>query len=169
MQHILLYRCFDVPRIPLIEDLTNGPVSPGSSILVEFDPGSQWFNASLTIAAGWIRSGGVSSYSVYDHAPDNVRLRLKRLGLQAESLESEGKFRIIDWYTFQLDQKSRDKYSYDSLKVADLSILWSRAMLPSGGSPFPGTRYRLGPDVIRISDDSSVILRFNDEKSFVDF
>ena len=153
----------------MIEDLTKEPIPPGSNILIEFDPASQWYNASLTIAAGWVKSGGVSSYNVYDHPPENARLQLKRLGLDVEALEKEEKLRIIDWYTFQLGQKSQEKYAQNSLKVADLSIQWSRAMIPSTGSPFPGTRYRLGPDVLRISDEISVLLRFNDEKSFVDY
>ena len=160
-----------MPRLPLIEDLTKEPIPRGSNILVEFDPASQWYNASFTIAAGWIRSGGVASYNVYDHRPEDVRLQLKRLGLDVEALETEEKLRILDWYTIQLGQKSTEKYATPtaSLKVADLSILWSRAMIPTGSSPFPGTQYRLGPDVLRIGDDESVLLRFNDEKSFIDF
>lgn len=137
--------------------------------MVEFDPASQWYNASLTIAAGWIKSGGVASYNVYDHAPETARLQLTNLGLGVERLEKEEKFRIIDWYTFQLGQKSKEKYAMNSLKVADLSITASRALIPADGSPFPGTGYHLGADVLRIADDESVILRFNDEKSFIDF
>ncbi len=154
--------------MPLIEDLTKGPVPPGSNILAEFDPASQWYNTSLTIAAGWIRSGGVASYNVYDHPPDNVRLQLKHLGLDTERLEKEEKFRIVDWYTFQLGQKSKEKYANDSLKVADLSLFYSRTVITATRSPYPGTRYQLGPDVLRIADDEMVVLRFNDEKSFID-
>ena len=98
-----------VPRIPIIEELTEGPVPLGSSILVEYDPASQWYNTSLTIAAGWIKSGGVTSYNVYDHPPESVRLQLKRLGLDVEGLEKEERLRIIDWYTMQLGKKSQEK------------------------------------------------------------
>jgi KaiC/GvpD/RAD55 family RecA-like ATPase len=154
-----------LPRIPLIEDLTKGPVPPGSNLLVEFDPASQWYNASLTIAAGWIKSGGTSSYNAYDQPPGKVRLQLKRLGLDVEALEAEEKLRIIDEYTAQLGQKSQEKYVETSLKVADLRISYLKS---TTGSRFPGTGWHLGPDVIRIADDESVILRFNDEKSFID-
>ena len=146
--------------------MTKGPVPTSSNVLVEFDPASQWYNASLTIAVGWVRSGGVSSYNVYDHPPEDVRLQLKRLGLDVEALETEEKLRIIDHYTPQLGQKSQEKYAIPSLKVADLSLGYSRPTIPATGSlpPKPWT----GPDVLRIADDESVILRFNDEKSFVD-
>jgi KaiC/GvpD/RAD55 family RecA-like ATPase len=55
------------------------------------------------------------------------------------------------------------------LKVADLSIDYSKTMIPAAGSPFPGTRYHLGPNVLRISDDDSILIRFNDEKSFMEY
>jgi len=121
------------------------------------------------MAAGWVRSGGVSSYNAYGHPPNDVRLQLKRLGLDTETLEKEEKFRIIDWYTCQLGQKSNEKYAYHSLKIADLSIVYSKTMIPAAGSPFPGTRYHLGPDVLRMGDDDSILMRFNDEKSFMEY
>lgn len=158
-----------MPRIPLIEDLTTGPVPTGLNILVEFDPASQWFNASLTIAAGWIRNGGTSSYNAYNHTPENVRLQLRRLGLDVEKLESEEKLRIIDGYTVQLGQKSKEKYAYDSLKVAEMSILYSKTLIPATGSPYPSTGWHIGPDVLRINEDVVVPLRFNDETNFIDF
>jgi KaiC/GvpD/RAD55 family RecA-like ATPase len=64
---------------------------------------------------------------------------------------------------------SQEKYAFTSLKVADLSILYSRALIPTTGSPFPGTGYTLEPDVVRVTDDELVLLGFNDEKSFIDF
>jgi len=56
-----------------------------------------------------------------------------------------------------------------SLKVADLGIIYSRTMIPTTGSPFPSTAYSLGPDVLRVMDDALVLLRFNDERSYIDF
>ena len=154
----------------MIEDLTKGPIPPGSNILVEFDPASQWYNASFTIAAGWIRSGGVASYNAQAQPPENARLQLKRLGLDTETLEKEEKLRILDWYTTQLGQKSKEKYANTSLKVADLSLLWSKEVIPSTGSPYgvPSV-YRRGPHLLIIADDELVLLRFNDEKSFIQY
>jgi KaiC/GvpD/RAD55 family RecA-like ATPase len=157
-----------VPRLQLIEDLTKASIPPGSNILVEFDPASQWYNASITIAAGWVKSGGAVSYNTFDQPPENVRSQLKRLGLDAEALEKEEKLRIMDWYTAQIGQKSKEKYAISSLRAADVSLLFGRQLVDAAGSPFPGTGWRLGPDVLRLADDNLVLLRFNDEKSFID-
>ena len=76
-----------MPHIPLIEDLTSGSVPPGSNLLVEFDPASQWYNAALTIAAGWLNSGGKLTYLLSSRAPDNIRSQLTRLGIDVQGLE----------------------------------------------------------------------------------
>jgi len=66
----------DVPRLELIEDLTSGAVIPGTNILVEFDPASQWYNASITMAAGWLKTGGSVSYIAHSQSPNDVRFQL---------------------------------------------------------------------------------------------
>lgn len=146
-------------RIALIEDLTTGPVPAGSNLLVEFDPASQWYNASLTIAAGWIKSGGMVSYSSTTQFPDSIRLKLSRLGLNAESLEKEEKLHIWDWYTVTLGKKSTEKFAIDSLLVQDLSLFYSTKQM--GGPPIP--------ERLMMMDDGSVLARFNEEKSWVEF
>jgi KaiC/GvpD/RAD55 family RecA-like ATPase len=147
-----------LPRIPLIEDLTNGPIPPGSNLLVEFDPASQWFNASVTIAAGWLRTGGSVSYIVNSQSPEEIRTHLRALGLDVDELERSDRFWITDLYTPSLGRKSKEKFSPDSLKVADLS-LWivKEAMADSPA-----------PDFLVVSDNGSVLDRFNDEKNWVE-
>ena len=145
--------------MPLIEDLTRDPVPTGSNILVEFDPASQWLNASLTIAAGWIRTGGSVSYNTFAQPPATVRAQLNRLGMNTEELEAKSQLRIWDWYTASLGQKSKEKYAVDSLKAADLSIVHAKTQLP--GPPIP--------DRLRISDNTSALGRFNDEKNWTEF
>lgn len=145
--------------MPLVEDLTAGPIPAGSALLVEFDPASQWLNASLTIAAGWLRTGGRVLYDVLSQPPNDVRSQLKRLGLDAEALEKEEKLWIRDAYTATLGQKSNEKYAADSSRVADLSIWFSK-------------EYMQGPlvsDTLAIADNCSVLNRFNEEKSWVQF
>ncbi len=80
----------------MIEDLTTGPVIPGAQILVEYDPISAWYDASVSITVGWIRTGGVVSHNVAAQPPEQIRLRLKRLGLSVEKLEEDKKLKLVD-------------------------------------------------------------------------
>ena len=84
-------------HIPLIEEVTTGPIPPGSNILVEFDPTSQWYTASISIMAGWLRTGGKVTYGAAAQPVENVRARLKRLGLDSKQLENDGKLQLSDW------------------------------------------------------------------------
>ncbi len=127
--------------------------------MVEYDPESQWYNASITISTGWIKQGGKVWYNTRTKSPDDIRSKLVRLGVNVEELENEDKLRISDWYSATLGQKSKEKYAQDSLKVADLSIMFSRDVM----------RQPLQPEWLRISDNVSTLARFNDEKAFVEF
>ena len=155
-----------LPRLPLIEDLTNQPITAGSWLMVEYTGASQWYNACLTIAAGWLKTGGRVSYSAYAWPPEKVRSHLNVLGLKVEELEKEDRLRIWDWYTATLGRKSKEKLSVDSLKTVDLSISFSREVMADhlvlGRQPY-------GPEWLRIADNGSTLARFNDEKTWVEF
>ncbi len=146
-----------MPLLPLIEGLAQGPISPGASILVEFDPSSLWYNATFTIAAGWLKSGGRVSYHAQTRPPHEIRAKLGQLGLDVDKLEKEDRLRIWDFYTLTLGKKSREKYAPPSLKVPDLSIWFAKAQL------------RTSPDAIVIGENNSIVGRINDEKSWVEF
>ena len=145
-------------RIPLIESLTAKPLLSGSNVLIEFDAASAWYPASQTIAASWIRTDGSVCYEAASRPPDAVRSHLSQLGLDVQALENEDKLRIVDWYTATLGQRSKEKFALDTLKAADLSIYMSREMRE------PPLTNRLN-----IRDDLSVLDRFNDEKSWIEF
>ncbi len=125
---------------------------------MEFDPASQWYAASVTIAAGWLMTGGTVTYNVYAQPPSNIRQQLARFGLNTERLEEEDKLAIIDWYSLTLGQKSQEKYTVPSLKVADLSIFFSKEQMRGPSEP----------GALVIVDNLSVLDRFNDEKSWVE-
>lgn len=148
-----------MPRISLIEDLTRGPIPPGSNVLVEFDPASQWYNASLTIAVGYLKSGGVVDYNATAQSVPSIRLKLKRFGLDVDAMEREGKLELWDWYTATLGKKSTEKLAEDSLKVADLSIDFSKTELSDTSRPVR----------LAIRDNASTLARFNEEKAWVEF
>lgn len=147
-----------MPRIPLIEDLTRTPIPPGTNILVEFDPASQWYNASLTIAAGWLKTGGSVSYIAESQSPNDIRSQLRQLGLDTEELERNDRLWITDFYTLSLGQKSKEKFAPESLKVADVSLWIAReAMVDSPA-----------PEFLVLADNISVLDRFNDERNWVE-
>ena len=151
--------CFDVLRIPLIDDLTDNQIPRGSNILVEFDPTSQWYNACLTIAAGWMKMNGTVYYHAYSQSPEKIRLKLQRLGLEVEVLENQDKLRIYDWYTSQLGQKSKEKFAVPSMKIADLSLWLVKEWMPNPPKS----------EVLEISENTSAVARFNDEKAWVEY
>ncbi len=147
-----------VPHIPLIQDLTKDPITAGSNIMVEFDAASQWYAASITIAAGWIKTGGRALYLVSSQPPNNVRSQFNRLGLKTGELEGDDKLRITDVYTATLGRASQERYAWESVNVADLRLRWAK----SAKEP------KYGPEWLRIADDHSVLARFNGEKAWVE-
>lgn len=157
--HQMMLCVLAVPKIPLIQDLLADQLPAGFSLLVEFDPDSQWFSASITIAAGWLKTGGEVSYSAFAQPPDRIRSQLNGLGLNCEELERQEKLSFLDWYTMTLGEKSKEKFAPPSLKVADLSIWMSREVM----------RQPPSPDTLRIVDDTLALVRFNDEKAVVEF
>ena len=153
-----------MPRLPLIEDLTKEPVPPGSNLLVEFDPASQWYNSCVTIAAGWVKEGGSVGYNGFIQPPDNLRMQLRRAGLSVEDLEAEDRVRVYDWYTPTLGRKSKERYGIDSLKVADQSIVFRLTE-----DDLKDQEDLEWPDSLRIVDNFSTLARFNDERLWVEF
>jgi len=138
--------------------LTKGPVPSGSNILVEFDPASEWYSASLTIAGGWLKSGGNVSYITHSQSPDAIRSQLRSLGLDVEGLEGKDRFWITDLYTTSLGRKSNEKYAPESLKAADMSLWIAKEAMVDAPAP----------EFLVISDNGSVLDRFNEEKNWVE-
>jgi KaiC/GvpD/RAD55 family RecA-like ATPase len=148
----------EVPQIPLIEDLTTEPLPTELNLLVEFDSKSRWYDASLTIAAGWLKTGGTIIYNSGAQPPDAIRSQLDKLGLKVKALEQEDKLRLYDIYTPSLGQKSKEKYTA-SLKVSDLSIDFSQRIFRAGTAS----------EGLRVWDNASTYARFNDERSWIEF
>ena len=86
-------------------------------------------------------------------------ISIDRLGLNTKESEGAANLEIWDYYTCMLGRKSQEKLAIDSLKVADLSIWWSKHRMT--GEPTP--------NVLRIIDDLSGLARANDEKTWVEF
>lgn len=149
-------------KIPLIEDLSRGPVPVGSNILVEYDHASQWYNASVTISAGWRKAGRCVSYSACAQPPEVTRTRLRALEIQTGEFEAKDSLRIRDGYTVTLGHKSKEKYRMESARVTDLSIGFLDSDAKRGHSKLESNR-------IRVVDDWSTYASFNEDKSWMEF
>ena len=110
------------------------------------------------MAAGRLREGGWVGYTAIGQSPEKVRSRLKRYNVVAEQLEKDEKLAILSAYSATLGKKSLETYNEESLKVQDLSILFSQVVM----------KLQHEPESLRIIDNGSVLARYNDEKSFVD-
>jgi len=105
-----------------------------------------------------LRTGGRVDYDTFAQSPDDVRAQLRRVGMEPEALEKEGKLTVTDWYTATLGQKSKEKYSHESLRISELSIYFGQTIMR--GEPEPDHMY--------IVDDESTFARFNDEKTWIE-
>jgi len=155
-------------RLALIQDLVSEPVPAGSNLLVEYDAASQWYRASLNITKEWLNGGGQVGYNVAAQFPDSLRAQLRKLGLNVEQVEADGRLEIWDWYTVTLGQKSNEKFvGANSLKAADLSIVIAKEVKTF----LAGTDSGMGgdPQFLRIWDNASVLARFNENKAWVEF
>ena len=139
-----------MPKIPIIESLTLGSIPPGSNLLVEFDPSSQWYNAATTIAGGWLNSGGKLTYLLSSRPPENIRSQLTKLGVNVQDLEGGGKLRIWDAYSATLGLQSQEKYRLESLNVADLRIWAAKEFM----------HQPVSPDLLLIAENSSVLASY---------
>lgn len=145
--------------MPIVEELLADSVPGGSVLLVEFDPASQWYAASVTIGAGWLKTGGTVTYTAFAQPPENVRAQFRSLGVDVDALEKDERLVIFDNYSITLGRKSNEKYSAQSLKAADLSITFSREVM----------RAEPVPELLTIVDNTSTLARFNDDRAWVEF
>src|SRR5437879_11418003 len=73
--------------------------SYGKNYLVEFDPHSLWYEASLTIATHSLKRGIKTDYHTFTHIPDEIREAFANLGLNVKKLEDDNTLRIVDSYS----------------------------------------------------------------------
>jgi len=147
-----------VPRIALIEDLTSEPIEPGSQLVVEYDPASQWYNASLTIAAEWLKTGGTVRYCTFTQPPDVIRSKFIRFGLDVKEMEKAGRLEVYDLYSATLGKKPNENTGVDSLKAADWSVRFLQQEM----------RAPTASEHLTVVDDNSTFARFNEEKLWVE-
>lgn len=171
----------DRVSIPLLAQLIPDGVKPGTIFTVEFDPASQWLAVSTTIAAKYLQAGGRVGYSTLTRPPESVRESLTNLGVDVPTAIKQYHLVIDDWYTATLTsgriEEEPGKTSVlepieggsrvRSLKVADLSVEWLKS---SKHGWQPGDLVETWPPgALGITDSDSEMLRFNEEKPFLEW
>ncbi len=148
---------------------------PGTLLLVEYDTQSQWFAVASTLIAKWLAAGHRATYAAMMRPRELLVRSLEKLGIDTSRREHAGELRVDDWYSVamkpetsspQLAQVNGTYYRYGSVKVADLSLEMSRLL--------KGT-YLLDKwsddqtGVLAIAESFSMLLRFNEEKHFLEW
>jgi KaiC/GvpD/RAD55 family RecA-like ATPase len=165
--------------IPLLTELIPDGVKPGTIFLVEFDPESQWLAVAVTITAGYLRAGGRVSYTAQLRSPGNVRENLLALGVDVSAATSEGRFAVDDYYSATLTggrvdgggpsviERIEGGTRVRSLKVADLSVQLLKDMKQGLESGVFWENWP--PGALTVVESDSQMLRFNEEKPFLEW
>lgn len=164
--------------IPLLTALVPEGVKPGTLILVEFDPDSEWLALAVTITAHYLRAGGRVSYSAQLRPPETVRKNLFALGVDVSSGFSEGHLAVDDYYSATLTggrlgeggpifERIEGGIRVRSLKVADQSVEYLKHTKEGfdSGAIFENWP----PGALTIEESLSQTLRFNEEKPFLEW
>jgi KaiC/GvpD/RAD55 family RecA-like ATPase len=170
--------------IPFLSELTLGGIRPGTILLVEFDPDSQWFAVSITMAGNVIQNGGNVAFNAMARSPEEIENELSTLGVDVPRAFKEGRLSINDWYSATLsggriepltpgasvfeDRDTQKGSKCLSLKVQDLSVEFLKdSKVSRESSRFYRPDWPAG--TLNVVDSFSALLRFNDEKSTADY
>jgi len=149
----------------LLKQLFPSGMSYGVAFLVEYDSDSIWYETSLTIAAQGLEEVK-TEYHTFDHAPSQIRESLTRLGVDVTEKERDGMLDVVDSYTAQIGisapEGPKDSVVRQSLRIADWSIAVAKGLKDT-------TYLEHVEEHLHIDDNFSVLLRYNDEKSIVDW
>ncbi len=156
-------------RLSLLEGILPDGLSFGANYLVEFEPQSMWYEASLTLAADAMKHGIKTDFHTFTHLPSDIREALRRQVPELDKFEANDIFRIWDNFAIQTGlgapekvgrANPKDKPDLHSLKIAD----WDRGTFESIKAEVDEVdRSRL-----HIDDNTSIMLQYNDEKGFLE-
>jgi len=166
--------------IPILTGLIPDGVKPETVFLVEFDPESQWLAVATTMTAGYLREGGHASYLAQVRPPETIRENMLALGVDISTASKEGRFTVDDYYSATLTGGRLDGgegpsiferidggVRLRSLKVADLSVELLKDMRQ--GPESGGVWEDWPPGALTVAESMSQMLRFNEEKPFLEW
>jgi len=156
----------DSVELPILSELASGVFRFGSVTVVEFDAESPWYETSMTIAAKSVIQGVPTDYHTFEHAPDDVRAYLARLGVDVQKAEESGRLRILNSYSSQVGLAPETKASSRVASTIEGSLEvdeWTK--LIGSAAPDDADEKRR----IHVDDNTSAMLRINDEKTMSNF
>ncbi len=154
-------------HIPFFREMVPEGLPYGSNYVVEFDPDSFWYEASLTIASQALGQHARVEYHTFEHIPSDVRKNLSNHQLNVDLLERQGVFRVWDTYTRLTGLALPAEPQVGGMRweihkptfLADLTE--DMAVMLRDGVPENEKRW------LHIDDDTSVLNRFVAEREVV--
>jgi class 3 adenylate cyclase len=151
--------------VPLFEAMVPDGLRLGGNYLVEFEPSSPWYEASVTIAARSVQSGLKTEYHSFHRNIADVKEALEGLGLSVDRETKRGMLRLIDSYapaTRQAKGQSLGRVGFLANRIPDVSR-WGRAIKKQIAAGFEERDRRW----LHIDDNTSLLLQFTDEESML--
>ena len=160
-----------------MSDLIPDGVMPGVFLLVEYDTQSQWFAVASTMVARWSEAGHRAVCVAMARPRESLVKSLEKLGIDVPYKEQAGQLRVDDWYSVTLKPETSEPelallsngthYRYTSVKVADLSVDFSKQLKGQHQvlSKWPDDQ----TGVLNVPESFSMFLRFNEEKPFLEW
>lgn len=144
-------------EMPVIGQLLRRPVKAGKILLFLFDPDSLWPMLVLNMVADLVQKGVDVLYVVTTRQLSDVREDFRKRGLDTTSYEKDEHLVLSDAFTVKTGRPSSEKYSFQSLNVADLSIMSSKSL------------DQWTPGSVRIFENVSEVAEASDERNFIKF
>jgi class 3 adenylate cyclase len=151
--------------VPLLEALVPGGFRLGGNYLVEFEPSSPWYEASVTIAARSVQSGLKTEYHSFHQNIVDVKAALEDLGLAVDREIERGMLKLIDSYTPATPRaKGRPlgRVGFLASSTPDVGR-WGRTIKKQIAHGFEERDRKW----LHIDDNTSLLLQFTDEESML--
>jgi len=144
-------------EMPIVGQLLRRPLKSGKVLLFLFDPDSQWPVLTLNMVADLLLKGTHVLYVVTSRTLSDVRGDFRKCGLDTTSYEDDERLVLSDAFTLKTGHPSAEKYHFESLNVADLSIMSSKSL------------EQWSPGSVRVFENVSEVAEASEEKTFLRF
>lgn len=149
--------------LPILSELVPEGLPLSCNYLIEFEPQSLWYETSFALANHTLRHNIETHYHTFMRSPDEIRDRLRKLGLDVSKLEKEKTLILLDSFTvttgLSLPENPKE------LVNRSVNLLeWGEGIVKSFKEGAPQ-----GNEHLHIDDNISILLQYNDEKAFIDW